>query len=480
MTPDILVRRQTRFVLWRPGSTAPAPTLRIGARGLKAEAFQTIPLKPSADWPELWEVAATDCHLTDGMVYHYWFQVQSTDVYSNADTILYCTDPMATAVDDSFTAGLPTNIPAGKQGYASMDPAAVILFKQGKLIPCDIDGVPVTWQENPTPKNRPSNNRLVAYELPTRWSHTDMLGNIQAGTGTFQDVLALVEVETPSPTFPHDSVFTNRAHLQELGINALELLPPEDSDSDPAGWHYGTAHFFAADYTLAYRDASMVPRPSQALAQLIESCHEQKIRFFLDIVMAFCKNMPYRDINFLDFLIKHASNDPEEAGREGFGGDLLKYNFKVNGYDPITGQRQDLFPSRQFLKAHLYHWMNYYRIDGARLDSVNNINNPEFVKEFKDYGRQLWKERGGTDDQFLVVGEELSVPIRLLTENRLDSLWNENFKRIARQVLLGRTWEAESFETSVRNLIDCRTLGFKDATQAVNYLTSHDVGGLHS
>lgn len=114
--------------------------------------------------------------------------------------------------------------------------------------------------------------------------------------------------------------------------------------------------------------------------------------------------------------------------------------------------------------------MEYYRIDGVRMDSVNNIQNYDFVGEFKDWARSLWQKRGGTDERFLVVGEELAIPLALLTQNRLDGLWNENFKRIVRRVILGEnayTIGEPSFEWSVRKLIDCRNLGFTDGSQAV-------------
>jgi 1,4-alpha-glucan branching enzyme len=131
------------------------------------------------------------------------------------------------------------------------------------------------------------------------------------------------------------------------------------------------------------------------------------------------------------------------------------------------------------MKAYLAHWMSQYRIDGIRLDSINNIGNYDFVQEFKDLARALWRDRGGSDDRFLVVGEELSVPLALIEQQRLDGLWNEHFKQIARRVILGRNWDQEpSFEWSVRKLIDCRLLGFGDCTQSVIYLTSHDVGGV--
>jgi pullulanase len=180
----------------------------------------------------------------------------------------------------------------------------------------------------------------------------------------------------------------------------------------------------------------------------------------------------------LEFYIKWASGDPEQGSRDGFGGDLFKYNYWVEGYNPITGQKSWLVPAREYLKAHIAHWLEYYRVDGLRLDSVNNIANYDFLQEFKDFAHTLWDKRGGSGDRFLVVGEELSVPLSLIQQNRLDGLWNEKFKQIIRQVILGKNaWDEPSFEWSIRKLIDCRNLGFTDGSQAVNYITSHDVGG---
>ena len=79
------------------------------------------------------------------------------------------------------------------------------------------------------------------------------------------------------------------------------------------------------------------------------------------------------------------------------------------------------------------------------------------------------------------MGEELSVPLDLLRQQRLDGLWNEDFKRFIRAALLGRNADSEpSFEWTVRKAIDCRNLGFDDGAQSVLYLTSHDVEGFRN
>ena len=108
----------------------------------------------------------------------------------------------------------------------------------------------------------------------------------------------------------------------------------------------------------------------------------------------------------------------------------------------------------------------------------------DFVKEYKDIARTAWTDRFRNnanqeqiDARFLVVGEELHEPLDLLRQNRLDGLWHESFKRYVRHALIGqKVDDTSSFEETVRKMIDCRTFGYKDATEAIIYLTSHDVG----
>jgi pullulanase/glycogen debranching enzyme len=66
----------------------------------------------------------------------------------------------------------------------------------------------------------------------------------------------------------------------------------------------------------------------------------------------------------------------------------------------------------------------------------------------------------------------------LLTQGRLDGLWNDKFRAYIRAALIGQGEDGLSFEDTVRKAIDCRAFGFTDGAQAVNYLTSHDVEGM--
>lgn len=483
MPTHLMGRKATHFVLWRPGRTTPPPKLFIGNFQGHASTpfgnFRTLDLSQPdpIQFPDLWEIAADQCGLSDHTVYYYFFLCASTNVYdANAvHKTLYCTDPTATTVNRQV------KFPRRNRIDKPDDPASVVLYRDGKLIPCDPEGQTVNWDGDVVPSNLPVNHRLVLYELPTRWVSEDIEHNRMIGNGTFKDVLSLISDQQSAPDFPNLAVLANgQDYLVKLGVNALELLPPADSE-DRLEWGYGTTNFFAADFDLGLPAGAIAPTATTDLANLIKVAHQNGIRVFIDVVMAFSRRDAYRDINFLDFHIHHSSGDPEQGNRDGFGGDLFKYRYEVEGYNPIDGRRSRYVPARALMKAYIAHWLDFYHVDGLRLDSINNIDDYNFLQEFRDFARQVWRDRGGPDDRFLVVGEELSVPRALLDQNRLDGLWNEHFKQIVRQVVLGRNWFAEpSFEWSVRKMIDCRLLdsGFTDMAQAVNYITSHDVGGI--
>jgi pullulanase len=481
---DLLRRKATAFVLWRPAVTTPPPRMIIGRLqpgnppALTGE--QSLPLRPAGGG--LWELPAGECGLVDSTVYHYWFEVTDTNPAKATHPRIRCTDPTAWTVDWRLLAPRL----AAPFDDDDRDPAGVVKWEGSRLVPCDPAGEVPDWGADPPLDRLPPNHRLVIYELPTAWSRLATPdGHTEVSVGTFRDVAALVEAADAAGHPAPD-------HLRRLGVNALELLPPADSFVDRE-WGYATSNYFAPDYDLGFPEGHASPTASVDLARLVVLCHRHGIRFFADVVMAFATRYAYQNVNFLDFHVQSGAGDPEEWAngrrRDGFGGDLFKYNYRVTGYDPLAGDTRSLVPARRLMQTFLVRWLRDFRVDGLRLDSVENIANWDFVQECKDLARQVWRERGAAqglsptdaDARFLVVGEELAVPLDLLRQGRLDGLWNEHFKRLVRHAILGETDAQEpSFEWTIRKLIDCRLLGFADGTQAVNYVTSHDVGGFRN
>ena len=496
---DLLLRRQTHFTLWRPHLGGNAAVLVIGRFVAGNPNFladgSEIPLLAAADAPGLWMIAAGDTGLADG-IYHYWFRVENTNPGRPAVSIL-CADPLATTVDWRL---LSPPLPAGFHDDTDRQPASVIRLQNGELSAVDPGGESASFPDDPGPDTLPANNHLVIYELPTAWTRAQGSGASERGVGTFQDALALVNEAASGANFEGLEVLSpGRSYLSELGVNALELLPAADSFFKRS-WGYDTSHFLAPDWELGFPDGQAASTSNADLAALVQACHRRGIRFFIDTVMAFARNEAYQWIDFDDFCIADPGSDPTDPDaltsrrgdgsqtfRDGFGSTLFRYTRPTPQafYDPTSGSASTDPPARALMHTYITRWMRDFRVDGVRMDSVENVANWDFVGAFKDRARDLWRQRwqaaglgeAGVDERFLVVGEELSHPPGLLTQSRLDALWNDGFRARVRAAILGENNDGENFEITVRNAIDCRNLGFGDLAQAVNYVTSHDVEG---
>ena len=485
MSPHIFELRKKAFVLWRPRLTDVAPRLVIGhfkpGNPPTLGDLQSFELTKVEGHTDLWSISAVACGLRDGEVYHYWFELSDSSPFGDGRRLL-CTDPMAYTVDWR----LRSEVLPAPYGEDDQDPAAVVKFENGLIVPCDPAGEPLVKARRFAPNEGQPNNRIVIYELPTSWTRTNVHGDPQIGVGTFRDVLALVSAGAEPANFGDlPALQPGRSHLEELGINALELLPVADSFVDRE-WGYATSNYFAPDHDLGFPQGHSSPTANADLSALVTACHDAGIRFIIDVVMAFGSRASLENVNFDDFHVdpQRSPGDPEtqqsggQGTRNGFGGTLWRYTQHVSGYDPLDGTSRDLVPARQLMKACLLRWMEDFAVDGVRMDSVNNVANWDFVQEYKELARRTWEDGGGAADRFIVVGEELSVPLALLTQNRLDGLWNEDFKRMVRNAVLGRSDDEEpSFEHSIQKMIDCRRIGFTDGAQAVNYVGSHDVEG---
>ena len=491
LTADLLARRASHFLLWRPNESLAPPLLILGRfqpgnpPALANE--RQFTMKPAAGVSGLWQVAATDCGLADGDIIHYWFEVEDTHPHRSLSRTARCTDPAAHTVDWRLTAD------SGNQ------PAAVVRFSGTQLTVCDPGGEKPDFSED-VPLNRlPPNNSLVIYELPTAWTRAQGQGQKERGVGTFRDVRALVDKAVGGANFEGLAVAApGLSYLSDLGVNALELLPPADSFFKRE-WGYDTAHFLAPDHDLGFPEGNTSSTANADIAALVVACHRHGIRFFVDMVMAFGRVEPYQTIDFDNFCIEDAKDHPDDPDaltsgradghqdiRDGFGSTLFRYTrgLRAPAYDPVSGQNIVTVPARQHMYSYLTRWMRDIRIDGIRMDSVENVANWDFIRDFKNRARDLWKERwaaqalgDGADARFLVVGEELSEPMALLTQGRLDGLWNDKFRALIRAALIGLTEDGLSFEETVRRAIDCRALSFSQGAQAINYLTSHDVEG---
>jgi pullulanase len=137
---DLLQRKQTDFVLWHPKSSANTPALVIGqfqpGNPPSLANQQRFPLATVAGFPDLFAIPAANCNLTNGQVYHYWFEADDSNPARTPPQRVLCTDPIAFTVDWRLLA------PRMSAPFTADDrqPAAVIKFRGGRLVPADPAG----------------------------------------------------------------------------------------------------------------------------------------------------------------------------------------------------------------------------------------------------------------------------------------------------------------------------------------------------
>ena len=335
--------------------------------------------------------------LEDGS-YRYRFRVRSKSWFYEADSWVEVVDPYAGEVEDSA------------------EGAGILRVSGGERI---LDAY--RWQHDDKPL--PADHQLVIYEL-----HVGDFsgGDGDAGSsGSFRDVIAKLD------------------YLQDLGVNALELLPLAEY---PGGhsWGYNPRHFFAPE--------SSYGKPED-LKELVDRCHERGIRVLLDVVFNHAESSsPLTQIDH-DYWFHHEPRDPENNwGPE----------FNYEGYDETL----DTFPARRFAGDALRYWAGTFHLDGYRFDAARQLGNFDFLR----WVVQEAKQTAGAKPFYAVAEYIPEDPAVSSRDGPVDGCWHESFYHVVTEVLTGN---ARDFER-LKDALDGRRRGFLAPSNLVNYLSSHD------
>lgn len=317
---------------------------------------------------------------------------------------------------------------------------------------------PFSWDDEFTPNNDLRNNhQLVIYEMPMRWMESAPEKARQVGLGTFEKV-----------------VFAHLDRLESLGINAIELLPIQDSP-DTLNWGYGTRFFFAPDIDMGL--------PVE-LKFFVKHCHRRGIRVIFDVVMNHGRNCPLEQLDFNRYFLTNEDAERSQRG-EDYGARLFRY------WPDSEGQT----PSRDFQFWMAEYLITEYHADGFRIDEFKGINNWEFIQKFRD---RAWNihQSNFPGRPFIVIAED-SWRRALITHDRAgnpngrkvtDAMWNFTFRDELRRAFSGHLhteWGQPSRKERIQWMISGNQTwddwnrraetGYYDLAQAVNYLTSHDI-----
>lgn len=191
-------------------------------------------------------------------------------------------------------------------------------------------GKPVVTQ----PKN------LIIYEL-----HIGSLGlGVHEGPGTFDDAVNFLD------------------YLEELGVNAVELMPMSEYGGRIV-WGYGTSHYFALEFSAGGRDK---------FKYFVRECHQRGIAVLMDV----CYN------HFAHFAERAARNydsaNPENDIYHWYEGRTGDYVDARGGYveNGSTGDAPRFHEEmvRSLFTSSAVTLMEEFHIDGFRVDLTEAIH----------------------------------------------------------------------------------------------------------
>jgi 1,4-alpha-glucan branching enzyme len=160
----------------------------------------------------------------------------------------------------------------------------------------------------------------------------------------------------PSSNIPgtFNQIIDKLPYLRDLGINAIEIMPIAEF-SGPYSWGYNPAQPFSVE--------NLIGGP-QGLYKFVKAAHSFGIAIILDVVYNHCgpdaldlwQFDGWTDINHNGGIYFYDNQRAKTA----FGDTRFDYG------------RSEI---RQYIRDNALFWLNKYRIDGLRFDSVVNIRN---------------------------------------------------------------------------------------------------------
>jgi 1,4-alpha-glucan branching enzyme len=356
--------------------------------------WQETPMKKSEDG-----YFRTKLNLEDG-TYQYKFRVQTQSPNFSPDEWVEVIDPYATDVDEQQKVG-------------------ILQIKNGKRI---VDSY--SWQYDDIPL--PENEELVIYEMHV----ADFTGGDvdPEKRGTYLDAIEKLD------------------YLQELGINAVELMPVNEYPGDYS-WGYKVRHFFATESSYG---------STEDLKRLIDECHGRGIRVFMDGIYNHTDEecpLMLIDRNYWYYEHMHYPEDPANYwGPE----------FNYDNYD----EKLDVKPAWKYIGDVVRFWDQEYHIDGIRFDAVRQLANFEFL-----YWLATQAKKNTVAKPYYNIAEHIPDTSKITTpQGPLDACWHESFHYFIVPHICGEKFELDH----LKQVLDPRQQGYKTATNVINYLATHD------
>ena len=204
---------------------------------------------------------------------------------------------------------------------------------------------------------------------------------------------------TPEGTF--EAIISRLKDLQELGVNAIEIMPVAHFPGD-RNWGYDGVYPFAVQNSYG---------GPEGLKRLVDACHQQGIAVIMDVV--------YNHFGPEGNYMSHFGPYFTETYRTPWGSAM---NFDDAQSDSV----------RNFFIQNALYWLRDYHIDGLRLDAVHAIYDlgaKHFLEELAENVADLGQQQGRK--LYLIAESDLNDPrvVRPVESGGygIDAQWSDDF-----------------------------------------------------
>jgi 1,4-alpha-glucan branching enzyme len=282
---------------------------------------------------------------------------------------------------------------------------------------------------------RPTRAQLVIYEMHIK----DFTSHASSGVTAAGKYLGVLEKIT---------------YLTNLGINAIEFMPPSEFPDAGYSWGYNTSLFFAPES--GYASANTGAQVTE-MKQMIDALHNAGIAVIFDMVY----NHTASSDNYLWTVDNVYYFDYNNDGDP--NNDSTAWGNKMATWRPEV---------KKLMYDNIKYFMDVFHVDGFRLDSTENMDIAATISVVgslvnKGYSNQyyIFEEFDGTHNS--------AIQTFNLNNGDYIASWGNGFRN--------GVWEA-LFNSAPGYLGDlsyhCNNGGWKKGTHIITYTSSHDEGTL--
>jgi maltooligosyltrehalose trehalohydrolase len=230
-----------------------------------------------------------------------------------------------------------------------------------------------------------------------------------------KDLSELIIYELHTGTFTPEGTFKavreKIGYLQELGINAIELMPATQT---PGKWNWGYdgANLFSVNKNYGTPDD---------LKELIDTCHQKEIAVILDVVY----NHFGPEGNYLPVYGPYFTNKHQTA-----------WGAAVNFDD-----RYSKF-TRAMVIDNARYWLEEFRFDGLRLDAIHAIQDESDTHILEEIAATAREIAAKYNRKIALIAETDENNVKIINPQKkggygIDAQWMDDFHHVIHTALTG-------------------------------------------